>query len=149
VKTFQNHKSKETGEEKTATTSPKAFPGRIMSITNNKIASDTNNKIASERDNERVSTANADRISSPKPMKQDLLLKLEGAEKWMTHCGVCTLVLTAAIAFLGTEIQYSGPDEFALFMMVPILDQISSYFLMRVIAVSIEKISSGRRKSTS
>ncbi len=66
--------------------------------------------------------------------------KLEGGEKWMTRCGVMMMMLTLSIAVLGLNIQYTGPNQFAFFVLLPIVDQVVSYFEMRVIAIAIEKM---------
>jgi hypothetical protein len=80
------------------------------------------------------------RHSEAAAMKYYLIEKLESARRLMTACGVATLLLTLSTAALGTNLQYSGPNQLAMYMLVPILDQITSHLEMKVIAVSIEKI---------
>ncbi len=57
------------------------------------------------------------------------------------------LILAFTIALLGTNLQYTGPNEFSWFLLGPIVDSIVSYCEMRVLAVAIEKVTKGSGKS--
>ncbi len=78
--------------------------------------------------------------SSVKTIQHDLLVKLESAEIWMTRCGVMMVVVAISVALLGSGLPYKGPNEFAVFVVALILDQLTSYFEMRVISVAIGKV---------
>jgi hypothetical protein len=70
-------------------------------------------------------------------LKYNLLNKMEAAEMWMSRCGAAVLVLAASYAIVGLNVQYEGPSHLALMILPGALDQITSYFEMRVISVSI------------
>ncbi len=81
--------------------------------------------------------------------KLSLMVKLIDAERWMTRCGFMMLVLTILTCLLGTNIQFKGPTMMALFVVGPIADQVTSFFLMQVLSVSIEKVGTSVTKQAS
>ncbi len=64
----------------------------------------------------------------------------KAASLWMNRCGVVLLLFVMSLGLLGLGIQYSGPTQYALWVLPLILDQIASYCEMRVMSISMEKI---------
>ena len=93
----------------------------------------------------RTATGPANPVPTRVPSLQNtVLVKLEGGQKVLTCCGVLMIMQALTMLSIGLSIPFQGPNQLALFALPSILDQVISYLEMRVIAVSMDKVSSSK-----
>ncbi len=72
-------------------------------------------------------------------VKVAVTIKFMKVERWMSLIGAMIIVLIVSEILLGLNVQYEGPNRLAIFLFPPLVDQVTSFFEVRMINIAMEK----------